>query len=1079
MDRRVAPSFIAVSLLVGTSFVARPAMAAAPFVAPIESPSTAVPYGLVAADFDGDGKPDVVVADPNQNGALFQHGNGDGTFASPVLVASGSNPGLIRTADLDGNGTMDVVTAAAVTPYLTVLLGNGDGTFSVGQTLATGGVVLAFRILDYNDDGIPDLAVMVTGSNTLLLYPGNGDGSFGTPLSLAVGFQPEDAAVADLDGDGLPDLVLTDINGKRIAVYHATAKGVFGAPKFIATVHYPEFLELVPDAASGRVDIVASEDEIVSVGGWIETFTAGGSGSFSSTLYPFRAQSMDMVAADFNGDGVPDLVVMQPYDDSVSVLLGQGAGVYGAAMTYRTGYSPTSVAVADVDGDGKPDIITSSPYFGDVDVERNVGGGMFAAPQSEPFLGASTYFQPIAAPMDFEHTGFADLLAFSSYTQGSDKCVAVLREHNDGQGSFTPDKTSVLGCSPFFSAGGAIDHQAELVDMDGDGIPDLVTLGSTGTTAGILVAHGNGDGTFGAAVIYAGGGTASPYADFVVGDVDGDGRPDVVAVKWTVGVDFYMQQTDGSLKHTFSAPITMPLFPNSFHLVTLADLNHDGRPLLVATDTYNPQLAVYPIVVGTGLGTPVYYSFTMTSGTGVVKAVDLNGDGYDDLIISSQYGVGVLLNDGAGNLQAEQIYSSGNYCFRMTLVDFDGDGKPDAACLDKEGSGFTLYFNNGDGTLTPGPGYAGLEGGYSISAGDLNGDGKPDLVIGDYFTYPVQAGDDYGDPFYQFSVVYQASTATLPPLSVAGHYYTYLDQSLEVPRLGLDRTGAAVTYSVVVAPQHGTLSPSPSVPQDLVYTPAHHYKGYDDFVIKTTSVNGASTAPVSIQVLDDNHAPVPIAAAYDLSENQLEQDKFSAVDADGDTITYQLDAGGLPQHGTLTLNDASSGSFTYTPAHDYVGGDHFIFEACDWESCGFAAVTVNITAPGGGDGVPTADTVKMKMTENTVTTGKLSGADTDGDGLAYSIVQKPHSGTVHISNAGTGAFSYTPNRGYVGTDYFIYQVSDGAFTAQGQVEVVVSQSYVGPPTPPPAKSGGGGAFSFGLLGLLTLLAALQRKLKSV
>jgi hypothetical protein len=183
-------------------------------------------FGVLAAvsgDFDGDKKQDLVMiyqekAPSGQNGAVFLHGNGDGTFAAAAalnLLGNSPTPVLVAAADLNGDGIEDLVIAdknGTVTGYLAT----GNGTF----TFAPQNLSLAPRVMllaDVTGDGKPELIAL---TNNLAIYGGNGDGTFtASPLFTApvntpinpLGFitQAGGLTVGDLNGDGLPDIGIT------------------------------------------------------------------------------------------------------------------------------------------------------------------------------------------------------------------------------------------------------------------------------------------------------------------------------------------------------------------------------------------------------------------------------------------------------------------------------------------------------------------------------------------------------------------------------------------------------------------------------------------------------------------------------------------------------------------------------------------------------------------------------------------------------------------------------------------------------------------------------------------------------
>ena len=256
-------------------------------------PTGANPDGLIAADFNGDGKLDLAIANSADNTVTILLGNGDGTFTAAALLATGagSAPQLPIAGDFDGDGKLDLATANQTEHTVSVLLGNGDGTFqphvdyaavpAAAATKDVAGVALG----DFNRDGKLDLAVANPSNNTVSVLIGNGDGTFQAPVSYATGNHPINFGVADLNGDGILDLAVANLNDRTVSILLGNGDGTF-KPQ----VSYP------------------------TTGGALIGPTAVATG-------------------DFNGDGKVDLAITNNGDNSVSILPGNGDGWYVPSST--------------------------------------------------------------------------------------------------------------------------------------------------------------------------------------------------------------------------------------------------------------------------------------------------------------------------------------------------------------------------------------------------------------------------------------------------------------------------------------------------------------------------------------------------------------------------------------------------------------------------------------------------------------------------------------------------------------------------------------------------------------------------
>jgi hypothetical protein len=309
-----------------------------PFGGSVQGPG----YGfMVVGDFNGDGKPDLVVTGTNVISVLL--GNGDGTFQAPIETSLDFTPYALTVGDFNGDGIADLAVEYEVfvlnaTAYEGVLLGNGDGTFKPFVGLSYGPTVpgppVSMASLDWNGDGIPDLAVSwptVEQMAIMSIFFGNGDGTF------RVGVTPDSAGgvivVDDFNGDGRPDIA---------CVGNTQELGSLG-------VYYPQVL-----LDNGPVLFAGSP------------MLNGG--------------TLSIASGDFNGDGIADLVAFSTYDtadvdngttSSYGVLFGKGDGTFHAAVEYPLPYAnynelwqSTNIVTGDFNHDGVTDFAVATGSTG-------------------------------------------------------------------------------------------------------------------------------------------------------------------------------------------------------------------------------------------------------------------------------------------------------------------------------------------------------------------------------------------------------------------------------------------------------------------------------------------------------------------------------------------------------------------------------------------------------------------------------------------------------------------------------------------------------------------------------------------
>jgi hypothetical protein len=179
------------------------------------------PLSVVAADFNGDGKLDLAVANFNDNTVSVLLGNGSGAFPSRVDYATGTGPASVTAADFNGDTRLDLVVVNQAANTVSILLGNGDGTFGAKNDFPTGNQPSSVTVGDFNGDGKLDLAVANSGSNTVSILLGNGDGTFQAHADYSTGAHPTSVAVANLSltRPGELDLVVANRDQATVSVY--------------------------------------------------------------------------------------------------------------------------------------------------------------------------------------------------------------------------------------------------------------------------------------------------------------------------------------------------------------------------------------------------------------------------------------------------------------------------------------------------------------------------------------------------------------------------------------------------------------------------------------------------------------------------------------------------------------------------------------------------------------------------------------------------------------------------------------------------------------------------------------------
>jgi len=323
------------------------------------------PGFVTSADFNGDGKADLVSTDANGDELTVFLNNGDGTFGAGTTYPSvGNSPGGVTSTDFNGDGKTDLASANYDSNNLTVFLNNGNGTFGAGTTYPTLGThPESVTSADFNGDGKADLASANWGNATLTVFLNNGDGTFGAGTTYpTLGTYPKSVTSADFNGDGKADLATADYGGSNLTVFLNNGDGTFGAGTTYPTIGVaPQSVTSADFNGDGKADLASANH----YGNNLTVFLNNGDGTFGAgTTYPSVGVTPESVtSADFNGDGKADLASANFDSNNLTVFLNNGDGTFGAGTTYPSvGSGPQSVTSADFNGDGKADLATANYY---------------------------------------------------------------------------------------------------------------------------------------------------------------------------------------------------------------------------------------------------------------------------------------------------------------------------------------------------------------------------------------------------------------------------------------------------------------------------------------------------------------------------------------------------------------------------------------------------------------------------------------------------------------------------------------------------------------------------------------------
>ena len=432
----------------------------------------------VVGDFNHDRHDDVVVLASSQT-ALFLS-DGAGRFGAARNIGSSLSFISATTADFDRDGKLDLVAARSESSTGVVLLLRGDGTgaFAAPRSFNAGDTPDRIVAGDFNNDGLPDAAFNDDRLHNLVVLLGVAAGGFDAPVYLSAGTPYGGLAAADFNRDGNLDLAAPVINGAsrilpaQISLLFSTGSDFIAArdtllPQSLTTLAAGDF------NGDGRQDVAVDEGDRIALR---LSNTAGG---FNAPAY-LSVNAGLLEARDVNRDGRVDLIARG--SDRLTLLLGNGRGEFTTGATTLLGANVRAVALEDFNRDGQLDLIAADSADQPA-LFLNNGQGGFGAASSTGAFGAGMNLNQFAAG-DFNGDGNQDVLA-ATQPGCSTGTAAVIVFPGDGRGGFGPGVRSYVNAPPRSILTG---------DFNGDGRTDAVLAGGCFSSSAVALALGSSDG---------------------------------------------------------------------------------------------------------------------------------------------------------------------------------------------------------------------------------------------------------------------------------------------------------------------------------------------------------------------------------------------------------------------------------------------------------------------------------------------------------------------------------------------------------------------------------------------------------
>ncbi|MDZ4667241.1 MAG: T9SS type A sorting domain-containing protein, partial [bacterium] len=534
------------------------------FATKVDFITDAYPISVSAGDFDGDGKPDLVVG--SNTVSVFRNTGNSGTvsFAAKVDFITGSPTRCVSTGDLDGDGKTDLAVAndgnntvsvfrnlngicfptiTSFTPtsglvgttvtitgtYFNATLANNIVFFGATKATVSAGSSTSLTVTvptgaSYQPISVINLTTGLTAYSAkpfITTFACGGEinsNSFATKVDQTTGANPYSVSTGDFDGDGKTDLAVHRGPISVLRNTDSTGTVSFTSPVYLGMGNgsiNPYSILTADFDGDGKPDLAATNDGAVAV---LRNTSTAGTISFASRLdFGTSSQPRGVSTGDFDGDGKPDLAVTNYDGNSVSVLrnttpAGIGTISFAYRVDFNTGTNPFSVSAGDFDGDGKTDLAVTNKGSNTVSIFRNTSSSgtiSFAAK-----VDYATGTQPVSVSIgDLDLDGKPDLAVANN---GSNSVSVFRNTGSSGTISFASKVDYATGTGP---------QSVSIGNFEGDDKPDLAVANLLSYTVSVFRNTGSsGTISFAAKVDFATG--TSPYS-VSTGDFNRDGKTDL------------------------------------------------------------------------------------------------------------------------------------------------------------------------------------------------------------------------------------------------------------------------------------------------------------------------------------------------------------------------------------------------------------------------------------------------------------------------------------------------------------------------------------------------------------------------
>lgn len=763
-------------------------LSAASFVQ-VNIPTTASIYGLAVGDIDRDGRLDLVAANNSTNNLQIYKNIGiTGTitassFATAVTygIGSGTNPYDVELADLNNDGKLDIITANFGQSYLTIFENISSNGIINSSSLNTpisspiGTVSVSVKKADIDGDGKMDLVAANYNTNTISVVRNKyTSGSilathFNEKTDFTVGTTPYKLSVGDINGDGKLDIAVANLNSSTMSILSNSATlGTINGSSFATKVDFSvpnsPVTPVVGDLnGDGKPEVVIGRysTSLFSVFENLLTDPASITGFTPTSGLPLSRVTLTgsnfANVAQVRMGTITGGTIIEKNLNSIVVRIPAGATSNQITLVNNSGTQATSAGIFTITGVTPFATITSvSPINTSLGGIVFVGGSGFDVTPSlnniwfgatkMPITSATTNQLTVSVTGGASSSKITYQNSFGLNDQWKLPFGYTFTNGNLVAGSFSRNATLNTGSQPY----NVISH-----DLDGDGKPDLIATNYNVSSNHLTIFRNNtinstvNGTTFSAPFNLTGYGASNAF-QASVGDLDGDGKPEIVVPYRSVGF-FSIFKNNSTVSTLTAASFTkndIQVLPTGYgsYGSAIADIDNDGFNDIIFA-SYNSNIIFIYRNLGNGRLDDTGFQFAGIWSTGLnpsfLQVTDIDSDGKKDIVVGhvSNNFISVFRNiSTVGGINASSLatrvdLATPNTPYGVTFADLNNDGKPEIIASNYSSHQVSIFRNN----TTPTSITSGLflrtdlndmsfSNPYGIHAGDLDGDGKPEII---------------------------------------------------------------------------------------------------------------------------------------------------------------------------------------------------------------------------------------------------------------------------------------------------------------------------------------------------------------